>query len=85
MVARVASPGRRTRPATGLRRTHRVLPAGAVTSIRDGEVRVALSRAAIEHLPLLPHPQAPLAEAENFEQMMNAFERAYTVAGFPRN
>ena len=68
-----------------LRRKHRVLPASAVTGVDDGEVRVALTRAAIAHLPLLPHPQAPLPEAENFEQMMNAFERAYTVSGFPRN
>ena len=67
-----------------LRRRHRVLPANAVTSVRDGEVHIALNHAAIEHLPLLAHPQAPVAEAENFEQMMNAFERAYTVAGFPR-
>jgi hypothetical protein len=68
-----------------LRKTHRVLPAHAVTSVADGEVRVALNRAAIEHLPVLPDPQAPIAGAENFEQMLNAFERAYTVAGFPRN
>jgi hypothetical protein len=70
---------------TGLvRRRHRVLPAHAVTSVSGGEVRVGLSRAAIEHLPLLPHPQAPVAESENFEQMMNAIERAYTFAGYPR-
>ena len=68
-----------------LRKTHRVLPAGAVTSVRDGEVRVALSRAAIEHLPLLPRPEAPIAEAGSAEQMVNAFERAAAAAGFPRN
>jgi hypothetical protein len=68
-----------------LRRTHRVLPAGAVTSVGDGEVRVELSRAAIAHLPLLPHPEAPVAEGENYEQLMNAFSRAYAEAGFPRN
>jgi hypothetical protein len=62
--------------STGLlRRAHRVLPAGAVTAVRDGEVEVSLSRSAIEHLPLLPHPQAPVAD-ETVEQMLNAFERA---------
>jgi hypothetical protein len=68
-----------------LRRTHRVLPAGAVTSVDEGVVRVELSRAAIEHLPLLPHPQAPTAGTLTAEQMMNAFSRAYAESGFPRN
>jgi hypothetical protein len=68
-----------------LRRAHRVLPAGAVTRVGDGEVQVGLSRAAIEHLPLVPHPEAPVVESESYEQILNAFERAYTVAGFPRN
>lgn len=43
-----------------LRKTHRLLPAGAVTSVADGEVQVALSRAEIAHLPRLRHPQARL-------------------------
>ena len=38
-------------------------------------VQVALSRTEIEHLPLLPDPQAPVAD-ETVEQMLNAFERA---------
>jgi hypothetical protein len=59
---------------------HRVLPAGAVTAVRDGEVEVSLSRSGIEHLPSLPDPQAPVAD-ETVEQMLNAFERAaaYTI------
>jgi len=51
-----------------LRRQHRVLPAGSVTSV-DGK-----------HLPLLPHPEAPVTDSQSFDQMRNAFERAYTVA-----
>jgi hypothetical protein len=58
-----------------LRRRHRVLPAGAVASVGEGRVQVALSRAEIEHLPLLPDPQAPVAD-ETAEQMLNAFKRA---------
>jgi len=62
--------------STGLlRRTHRVLPAGAVIAVRDGEVEVSLSRSGIEHLPLLAHPQAPVAD-KTVDQMLNAFERA---------
>jgi hypothetical protein len=59
-----------------LRRKHRALAAGAVTSVGDGEVRVGLSRAEIEQLPLLPRPSAPLPEAQSFEQTMAAFDRA---------
>jgi hypothetical protein len=40
-----------------LRKAHRLLPAGAVTSVGDGEVRVALSRSEIEDLPRVDHPQ----------------------------
>lgn len=63
-----------------LRRRHRVLPAGAVTSVGDRTVQVALSRGEIEHLPVLPDPQAPVSQ-ETVEQMLNAFERAaaYTI------
>lgn len=62
--------------STGLlHRTHRVLPAAAVISVRDGEVEVSLSRAEVEHLPSLPHPAAPVAD-ETVEQMVTAFERA---------
>jgi hypothetical protein len=68
-----------------LRRKHRVLPAGAVASADDGAIHVSLSRDAIKHLPLLPHPEAPVAGSQDFEQMLNPFERAYTVSGFPRN
>ena len=65
-------------------RKHHVVPAGAVTTVDEGEVRVALSRAQIRQLPDLPHPQAPVAD-ESFEQMMNAVSRAYAEAAFPRN
>ena len=58
-----------------LRRTHRVLPAGAVVAVEDGAIRVSLSRPEIEQLPLLPHPQAPV-DGEATQQMLNAFERA---------
>ncbi|HET8752156.1 MAG TPA: hypothetical protein VFM43_06475 [Gaiellaceae bacterium] len=44
--------------STGLRRRHRVLPAGAVTSVSHGEVHVSLSREEIRRLPLLWNPQA---------------------------
>ena len=67
-----------------LSRKHHVVPAGAVTTVDEGEVRVALSRAQIRQLPDLPHPQAPVAD-ESFEQMMNAVSRAYAEAAFPRN
>jgi hypothetical protein len=67
-----------------LRRRHRVLPAGAVTGVGDGEVRVSLTRAAIEHLPLLSRPDAPVVDSESYEQTMNAVARAYAEAGFPR-
>jgi hypothetical protein len=62
----------------GLRRRHRA--AGAVTSVGEGRVQVALSHAEIEQLPLLRDPQAPVAD-ETVEQMLNAFERAaaYTI------
>jgi hypothetical protein len=67
---------------TGLhRRTHRVLPAGAVTQVGDGEVRVALSRSEIERLPLLPHPEAAVDD-ETAQHMLNAFERA---ASYPQD
>ena len=62
-----------------LRRAHHVVPAGAVTSVRDGEVRVAMSRAQIKHLPDLPHPEAPVGAA-SVEQMINAFEREYALS-----
>jgi hypothetical protein len=50
-----------------------------VTSVHQGEVRVELSRAAIQHLPLLPHPEAQVAETKSYEQLMNA------SAGHTRN
>lgn len=64
-----------------LRQRHRVLPAGAVTSVRDGEVRVAMSRADIDRLPELPHPEAPVGD-DAVQRMLNAFERA---ASTPQN
>ena len=67
-----------------LRKAHHVVPAGLVTSATKGEVRVGMTRAQIEQLPDLPHPEAPVG-GETAEQMLNAFERASTVAGFPRS
>jgi hypothetical protein len=64
-------------------RKHHVVPARAVTSVGDGEVHVALSRAQIRQLPDLPDPEAPI-EGESLEQMMNAFSRAYAEASLPR-
>lgn len=61
-----------------LRRRHRVLPAGAVTGVRDGEVRVAISCSEIARLPVLPHPEAPVGD-DAVEHMLNAFERAASV------
>jgi len=58
-----------------LRRRHNVVPAGAVVGVEDGKVHVAMSRAEIAYLPLLPHPQAAVGDAA-FAQMLNAFERA---------
>jgi hypothetical protein len=46
-----------------------------VIAVRDGEVEVSLSRSGIEHLPLLAHPQASVAD-KTVDQMLNAFERA---------
>jgi hypothetical protein len=66
---------------TGFRRRHRVLPAGSVTLVGDGEVRVALSRSEIESLPLLPHPEAAVDD-ETAQHMLNAFERA---ASYPQD
>ena len=43
-----------------LRKTHCVLPAGAVTRVGEDEVQVELSRAEIKHLPRLRDPQAQL-------------------------
>ena len=64
---------------TGLvRRRHRVLPAGAVTHVGDGVVRVAMSRSEIATLPLLAHPQAPVGD-DTVEHMLNAFERAASI------
>ena len=39
-----------------------MLPAGAVTHVNDGEVRVAMSRSEIATLPLLSHPQAAVGD-----------------------
>ena len=64
-----------------LRRRHRVLPAGSVTAVADGEVRVALSRSEVEALPLLPHPEAAVDD-ETAQHMLNAFERA---AAYPQD
>jgi len=64
-----------------LRRKHRVLPAGSVMQVGDGEVRVALSRAEIGRLPLLPHPEAAVDD-ETAQHILNAFER---TAAYPQD
>ncbi len=61
-----------------LTRKHHVIPAGAVTSVGDNEVRVGLARDQIKRLPDLPHPKAPM-EGQNWEQTLNAFEREYAL------
>lgn len=48
-----------------LRKVHRLLPAGAVTRVGEGEVQVELSRAEIEHLPRLRDPQAQLDDGSS--------------------
>lgn len=53
-----------------LSRKHHVLPAGAVESVGDGEVHVALSRSDLGQLPLLTHPEAAVGE----EQALSAVE-----------
>jgi hypothetical protein len=53
-----------------LGRKHHVLPAGAVKSVHDGEVHVALSRSELAQLPLLSHPEAAVGE----EQRLSAVE-----------
>ena len=64
-----------------LRRTHRVLPAGVVQSVGNGEVHVALSRSELEHLPLLADPQA----AVDHEKVQNAVATFETAASrFPQ-
>lgn len=62
-----------------LSRRHHVVPAGAVTSVGEGEVRVALSCEEIKRLPALSHPAAPVGD-ETAEQMENAFFRAAALA-----
>ena len=56
-------------------RKHHVVPAAAVTTVGDGDVRVALSRAQIGQLPDLPRPEAALGAAEA-QDMVAAFENA---------
>jgi hypothetical protein len=43
-------------------RKHRVVSAGAVTRVTDGDVHVAFTRDEIRELPNLPHPQAVVDE-----------------------
>ena len=54
---------------------HHVLPAGAVTGVGDGEVRVALSRTEVEHLPLLTRPEA-VVDGETVQDAVAVFENA---------
>jgi hypothetical protein len=62
-----------------LRKAHHMVPAGLVTSVANREVRVDMTRARIAQLPDLPHPDAPVLDSESSEQMLNAFERAYSL------
>jgi hypothetical protein len=57
-------------------RKHHVVPAGAVTGVVDGEVRVALTRADIKRQPDLPQPYVPL-DAPTADQVVAAVEAAY--------
>jgi hypothetical protein len=45
-----------------LSRKHHVLPAGAVKSVGNGEVHVALTRSELARLPLLSHPEAAVGD-----------------------
>ena len=56
-------------------RKHHVLPAGAVTSVRNGDVHVGLSRTEVQELPLLPHPQAPVGDGQ-VQDAVATFENA---------
>ena len=58
-----------------LSRKHHVLPAGAVTSVADGEVRVPLSRNELAQLPLLAHPEAAVGD-EKVQEAVATFENA---------
>jgi len=58
-----------------LSRTHHVLPAGAVTSVGDGEVRVPLSRSELKELPLLAAPDAAVGDAK-VQDAVATFENA---------
>jgi len=58
-----------------LSRKHHVLPAGAVQSVGNGEVRVALSRSEVAQLPLLSHPEAAVGD-EQVLSMVETFENA---------
>ena len=53
-----------------LSRKHHVLPAGAVKSVGDSEIHVALSRSELAQLPLLSHPEAAVGD----EQALSAVE-----------
>jgi hypothetical protein len=61
-----------------LRRTHRVVPAGAVIRVEDREVHVNLTRSEIAAMPVLTRPENPVADAA-FAQMMRAFDTAKSV------
>jgi hypothetical protein len=58
-----------------LNRKHHVLPAGAVTSVGDREIRVALGRSELKQLPLLPEPEAVVG-AEQVQDAVATFENA---------
>jgi hypothetical protein len=58
-----------------LSRKHHVLPAGAVTTVRDREVHVALTRSEVGQLPLLPHPEAAVGDDTKLD-MVSTFENA---------
>ncbi len=60
-----------------LGRKHHVVPAGAVTAVKTGEVHVGLSREQIQRLPDVARPDAPL-DSKTWAQTIAAFEREYS-------
>ncbi len=65
-----------------LRRTHRVVPAGVVTAVSDGEVRVGLSREQINRLPEVPHPEASVQDP-SIEETIHAVALEYWLNARP--
>jgi hypothetical protein len=58
----------------GVRRRHHVVPASAVTSVGNGVVNLALSRAQVGQLHDVPHPHS-LVDTQSMKQAWAAFQR----------